>query len=441
MRVAEGLEHRRAPAVRLIPALAALLGVAATAVRCAWALAVTPPPVSDAASYWKHALRLAAHGLYGLGGLPTAYRPVGYPAALASLIALFGEHESVFRGLNVGAAAVTLAALFALARRITGSDWSALLALALYGAYPADVAYTSLALSEPLFNALSLAALALLLGGRRSRVRAACAGVLLGLATLTRPQGLLLLPIALTALACSQLGARRLIGQACLITAALSLTLAPWTARNARVFHAFVPVSTNGGVNLLIGNNPAANGCYHVPKLVDSELSAARAGARDRVERELAADRGASRLAFAYMRAHPREALALWRPKLRCLFHSAAGYAFFTRELPAEQQRWFKRLHRADDPYYRVLLWGGTLGALIAAAQSLGSRAARQRLLWLPGACGIACVGVALLTFGDPRFHHPIMPWLALYAAYAASWPFSLRAARGVARNLLSLRC
>jgi len=427
---AEAPEYGRARAAQLIRALAALLGVAAIAARCAWAIAVMPRPVSDAASYWKLASRLASHGLYGLGGLPTAYRPVGYPAALASLIALFGEHESVFRGLNVGAAVVTLAALFVLARRITGSDWTALLALALYGAYPADVAYTSLALSEPLFNALSLAALALLLGRRRSRAWAACAGVLLGLATLTRPHALLLLPIGLAALSCSQLGSRRLIGQACLVTAALALTLAPWTARNARVFHAFVPVSTNGGVNLLIGNNPAANGCYYVPKLVDAQLLAARAGARDRIERELAEDRGGARLALAWVRAHPRKALALWRPKLRCLFDRAAGYAFFTRELAADKQSWFKRLQRVDDPYYRVLLWGGTLGALIAVAQSLVSRAARQQLLWLPGACCIGFVGVALLTFGDPRFHHPIMPWLALYAAYAASLPLRLRARR-----------
>ena len=35
------------------------------------------------------------------------------------------------------------------------------------------------------------------------------------------------------------------------------ITLAPWTIRNYLVFHRFVPLSTNFGINFLIGNNPS----------------------------------------------------------------------------------------------------------------------------------------------------------------------------------------
>ncbi len=83
--------------------------------------------------------------------------------------------------------------------------------------------------------------------------RALVAGVLWGLATLTRETTLYFAPLAGLWLAWGRWKAGGLTrGALCL--AACLLTVAPWTARNWIVFHAFVPVGTAGSLNLYQGN-------------------------------------------------------------------------------------------------------------------------------------------------------------------------------------------
>ena len=55
-------------------------------------------------------------------------------------------------------------------------------------------------------------------------------------------------------------GWRRAAGEALVVGAVSLLVVAPWTVRNWRRFGRFVLISTNGGLNLWIGNNPASSG-------------------------------------------------------------------------------------------------------------------------------------------------------------------------------------
>ena len=40
------------------------------------------------------------------------------------------------------------------------------------------------------------------------------------------------------------------------------LTISPWIIRNYVIFKKFIPISTNGGINFYMGNNPDANGAF-----------------------------------------------------------------------------------------------------------------------------------------------------------------------------------
>ena len=52
--------------------------------------------------------------------------------------------------------------------------------------------------------------------------------------------------------------------------AAIAATIAPWSIRNNAVFGEFVLLSTNGGPNLWMGNNPDSTGFYMpLPSSVD----------------------------------------------------------------------------------------------------------------------------------------------------------------------------
>src|SRR5258707_1887462 len=82
--------------------------------------------------------------------------------------------------------------------------------------------------------------------------RAVAAGVLWGIAILTRETVLYFVPLAAVWLA-TRPGSGARVRAAAFLAVAL-LVVAPWTYRNWLEFHAFVPVSTAGGQNLFQGN-------------------------------------------------------------------------------------------------------------------------------------------------------------------------------------------
>jgi hypothetical protein len=59
--------------------------------------------------------------------------------------------------------------------------------------------------------------------------------------------------------------------QTALIILIACVVLAPNIIRNYAVFERFVPISTNGGINFLIGNNPQSTGKYYVPEEIHLE--------------------------------------------------------------------------------------------------------------------------------------------------------------------------
>ena len=123
-----------------------------------------------------------------------------------------------------------------------------LAALALAAVSPPLVLFGASLVSEPLYAALETAAMAAALRARRERHHplgwALATGALGGAAALTRPAGLVLLPaLALVALPRARAGRARL-GAALAVVLAGVAVVTPWTVRNARVLHAFVPVST-----------------------------------------------------------------------------------------------------------------------------------------------------------------------------------------------------
>lgn len=133
-----------------------------------------------------------------------------------------------------------------------------------------------------------------------SKRTAAMAGVFWGLSTLTRELALYLAPLAAAWLvrdrflrghAGAPAASRSAPGwaRAGVFGLALVLTLAPWTVRNAILFHAFIPVSTMGGQNLWQGNVPLT----HIE--VYETL--------DRIEDTAERDRQARKLAWQAIRA------------------------------------------------------------------------------------------------------------------------------------------
>ena len=127
----------------------------------------------------------------------------------------------------------------------------ALLAMAGAAVYIPLILVGAAVMSEPLFAALLLGALAAAIQHRRSTHRwrwVLLAGFLGGLTILTRANALvLLLPLGLAVWTVRpRFSPRALAAPAVLVVLAL-LTVSPWTIRNAVVFDRFIPVSTQLG--------------------------------------------------------------------------------------------------------------------------------------------------------------------------------------------------
>jgi 4-amino-4-deoxy-L-arabinose transferase-like glycosyltransferase len=236
-------------------ALAAILVVALLA-RIAVILA-TPDfrPIFDAADFHRHAGSIADGDGYpapqlGTAG-PTAFRPPLYPVALAAVQAVGGgwEAERVL-GALLGVATVLLTYLIAL--RLWGAR-AATVAGAIAAVFPPLVVLNASLLSEVLFIPLALASVLAVLQFRHDRrLRwAVAAGVLCGLAVLTRTNGLpLVLALAAGVCVARPFRSRAALTAPVVLVLTFALTLAPWVIRNTLVFDRFVGLGTGAGYAL-----------------------------------------------------------------------------------------------------------------------------------------------------------------------------------------------
>ncbi len=229
------------------------------------------------------------------------YPPV-YPYFVGALFRAFGTMRAVlWAQVVLGALLVPVvgrAGALAFGRR------AGLLAAAVTAFYPELLWYPAHYWSETLFLLLLWGAIerTLAADARASRGTAVVAGLLWGLATLTRELSLYLVPIVALwmawprARAGGPLRARTVrdltpaMGRAAILVLATVLTVAPWTIRNAIVWRAFIPVSTMGGLNLWQGNTTLTH-------LQIYEVLATKGGAveQDRYCREMARETIAAR--------------------------------------------------------------------------------------------------------------------------------------------------
>jgi hypothetical protein len=260
---------RRDPVVVTGLALAARLGVVA------WA-AGSIPPKADGEYYHLLAARIASGQGYTWlwpDGVvtPAAHYPVGYPALIAAAYLVFGAQPVVAMVVNAILGTAGAWAAHDLLSRATSRR------LALAGGiavalHPALVPYTAALMTEGVTAALIVIAAALAAraldawagsastsASRRPAIAwfVAC-GLVMGAATLVRPQSLVLVPVLGCLSARATLRSR--ISGAIVMTMVAVAVCAPWTARNCKQMERCALVSVNGGWNLAIGTQTTGGG-------------------------------------------------------------------------------------------------------------------------------------------------------------------------------------
>lgn len=184
------------------------------------------------------------------------FRPPLYSIALAAVAVVCGERLWAIAVLNALLSTAAGWFLFDLARRAFSAR-VAEITLLIYAIYPLGVMLGARIASESLFG-LCLGATAWALWRAkedRPVTFAVVAGVCLGLATLTRSNGVFLWPFAVVWLLI-YLRTHRLA--MVWFTLFFTLTLLPWGVRNHAVTGKWIFLSASGSYNLWLGNNETA---------------------------------------------------------------------------------------------------------------------------------------------------------------------------------------
>ena len=279
----------------------------------------------DSLEYLKLANTLFVHHAYISDfGFATSYWPVGYPAYLAFVTIVFGNTILVVRLLNV---LITLGLVFTL--YAVFKQWlderERLLFILVTALFPNLVLSSNVLLSDYLFTLLLWLTVLLYLRRDYLRYSFVLIGLLIGAMSYLRPIALLL-PVVFSIALWKEHGLwlnRLKLVAGFLIFIAV---IAPWTLRNYLLFGTFVPISTNGGYNFLMGNRVGA------PGGVNHDFSYNHANAHEAEE-----SANAVRIGVRDILAHPLDAVTRMPRKIFDLYRrgdSSLSWAFKRTEKP-----------------------------------------------------------------------------------------------------------
>lgn len=401
----------------------------ALVLRITWAIAVPVQPFSDPLGYDAIARNIVSGGGFGFQpGVPTAHWVPGPPFVFAFFYFVFGHTYIPIVVLNIALGVFMVAAAMRLAEWWFDRRVSLVTGL-LLAIWLNLIEFTTLLASELLFCALLLGALLAWMHPTANwRRRAVGAGILLGAACYVRTIGLTVpfIFVLLEWLRGAKLSPlqvfRRTLAPVAVLAIAIGLTIAPWSLRNTLTFGRFILISTNGGEVFWNGNNVNSDGKSMAPT---PQLASANLAEEDAY---LTSE------ALLYAREHPFDFAAGFFKKL-VLLHSRESIGVVWNELGLSA-RWGQAVLlplKAVNAAYWYLVLGLALGGIAVLVKQQGWRAvSKQPAVWL---WFYPAVTIAVFL-GQDRYHIPMIPAIAMLAAYALVFAYDARRARIGMRGL-----
>jgi Tfp pilus assembly protein PilF/4-amino-4-deoxy-L-arabinose transferase-like glycosyltransferase len=268
-------------------------------------------------------------------GREAYFRGPLYPYMLALFLEVTGDSIFWSRFIQTIIAGFSTVLVFFIGERVVSKKVGIIAALG-YAAYGTAIFYETMFLIPVLFIFLNLLAVYLLLRlkGKYQLPGWLVAGFILGLAAVARPNILLLLPFFIPWIYFAFFGSvhlRKRLAVPAVYLLGVLLPISAVTIRNYAVTHEFILISSQGGVNLYIGNNPETEGLTMLmPEVrLDESLpwtdfvKATRQAAEKESGRKLTAARESSfwtKKALKFIWQNPAEFVGLTLKKILYLF-------------------------------------------------------------------------------------------------------------------------
>jgi 4-amino-4-deoxy-L-arabinose transferase-like glycosyltransferase len=362
-------------------------------------------------------------GFAWASGAPTSLRPPLYPAFVAGIWTVAGEGDlQAVRLAQIALSLLTATLVYELGRRAYDARVGTL-AAAITWLYPSLIYQDYTILTETLFTFLLVAftLLAVILVQRPRALVALGCGLALGLGALTRsvlwPMPLVLCP-ALLLLLGGHL--RQRLALSALVLAGYALVVTPWAVRNTRLQRVLTVVDTMGGMNLRMGNYEYTpeDRMWDAVSMTGqrSWIYAFTLEPHPAPVTEGVKDKWGQRKALEYMLANPGTTVRRMAIKFGDFWGLERSYIAGVQQGLYDPPRWF------------VVLAAGAILASCAAVMLVGAAGlwlARPEwrayvVLLLPI---VSISGLHAIVFGHSRYHLPLIPILALFAAAMGTEP------------------
>ena len=389
--------------------------IAAAAVRVAFGVTFLRAPVGAIVPLDTEPYRALAQAIATgqLGHPAFDYLNPPYAFLIAPFASLPPETGRAFTtGLQIVMDVAVVALVYFVARRLFGHELVALGASALYAFYGTAIFYTTLELPVTTSVLAFIGALAALLQAANRRPPFwLLAGLAWGVFLMARPNAVVLLPVV-------ALWMRGKPGKAAaFLMTGMALVLVPFSLRSLAQGTGPSPFPVNGGINFYIGNSEIAHGRYaHVPNVTDKpgqQVQTSIAEASRRAGQPLDA-RGASsfwfRAGLAWMAHEPAAALQLTLKK--------AGTFFRGEEVPLNISYDFAREHM---PLLRACVGLGLILPLALWGMGVALLRGRGSDVGLLLGTSWAYAASVIAFFISDRYRMPVVPLLAIFAAYGAA--------------------
>ncbi|MGC8897336.1 MAG: glycosyltransferase family 39 protein [Bacteroidota bacterium] len=351
-----------------------------------------------------------------------------YPYFLALMYTVFGHSLVMVRVVQSFIGVISVLFLYLVGERIFNRSVAFVAALVM-GVYPVLVYFDNMILVETLQVFLTLLLLYMLLKAiekPKALWRWAFAGMIGGLSALARPNTLLIDVFAVAWIVIElyrqnkvrsnlpQRSYRDILGAVGFFLGGMAVVIAPVTIRNAVVSHDFVLISSNGGLNFFIGNNPEAPGVYYNSAGFDLDSDpSGRYFAEQEVGHQMRPSEVSSfwmKKGLDFIRKDFGGFLTLLLRKLTLFFSAqeipqvGISYEFFRSH--------YAPILRLPLPTFFIVSIFGAIGIYLSSPWRSGG--IRLLLLFLVG----FVLSIVVIFVAD-RFRLPVVPILILFGSYA----------------------